>query len=81
MQTDKSRFKKVPRSHFVPAVVIRIADYKTGEHKEKINREIAMMYGLNREIRIIGLEQVKNNDQYSGGATQSVKNGVMWFQG
>jgi hypothetical protein len=63
----------------IPAVIVCIADNESGQHKEEIYSQIAMIDRLIRGTMIIGLKQVVGHHQHGSHSAQSVEDLVARF--
>lgn len=80
MQTDDAAFEKRPQSHTVPTVVVGITDNKTGQHKEEVYGQIAMIDDLFQMIAArMSFKHVKDYHHDSSYTAQAVQNFIMWL--
>lgn len=73
-------FDEILHGHRFPAVVVSIANDKTGQNKEEIDSQITVVDLLIQMTRRIGFEYMKPYDHNGGHAAQSVEDHVMRFR-
>ncbi len=72
MQAYKTSLEESPCAHFVPAVIISISYDEAGKHEEEVHCKIAVVDDLACRAWRIGLENVKQDHQYGGYASETV---------
>ena len=74
MQARETALEEAPGGHFVPAVIVCIADDKAGQNEEEIHSQVAVVDVLRPKNRDVGLETVKQNYHEGGHAAKPVQN-------
>lgn len=73
VKTYEAALEEAPGGHSVPTIVVGITDDETGEDKEEIDSEIAVIDMLLAAPWCVGFEQVEQYNKYCGYTAESVK--------
>ena len=78
-QTYQPALEEVPGRHFLPAVIVGIADDKAREHEEEVHSQVAVVDRLVGPAVIVGLEQMVGHYEHGCYTAQSVKDLIAGF--
>ena len=87
VQTNKAAFEKFAHGHLVPAVIICIADHKSGKDEEEVHSNMAVVQGSDQSaahaIGSLGkresFKDVVNDNQQGCDTSQAIQQLVMRF--
>jgi hypothetical protein len=79
MQSHQPAFKERTDGQLTPSVIIRIADNKARQQKEKVYGKIAVVDDLVQRTGGMSLENVENNYDNGSNATQTIEYRIMRF--
>ena len=76
MKANETALKESPDCEtFRPAVVVCIADHKSGQDEEEVDRQVAVVQDLLRMVSAaVALQQVEGHHQYGGDSAKPIKN-------